>query len=240
VKRIGDCFLYGIVDLGYVLDRNVGLVTSQLVAGGIDVVQVRAKGRSKPEITDLVLAMLPITKAAGVPLIVNDHPDLLQDVAADGCHVGQEDFGVAEARALAGRPCIVGKSTHSLEQAASAQQEGADYIGFGPLFPTATKPSAVAVGLDQLAALRRTINLPVFCIGGVKLENLREVVHAGARRVCMVSDLVCASDVQAHTAAVKVLLRELGAGARGREGVRIHHRGAESTKTGTDLDLASE
>jgi len=206
VKRVADCFLYGIVDLGYVLDRNVGLVTSQLVAGGIDVLQIRAKGRSKPEIADLALAMLPITKPAGVLLIINDHPDLLRDVAADGCHVGQEDLGVAEARDLAGRPCIVGKSTHSLQQAESAEREGADYIGFGPLFPTATKPSAVAVGLDQLAELHRTINLPVFCIGGVKLGNLREVVGAGARRICIVSDLVCASDVQAHTSAVKAEL----------------------------------
>ena len=206
MKRIADCFLYGIVDLGYVLDRNVGVVTSQLVAGGIDVLQIRAKGRSKPEIADLALAMLPITKPAGVLLIINDHPDLLRDVAADGCHVGQEDLGVAEARDLAGRPCIVGKSTHSLQQAESAEREGADYIGFGPLFPTATKPSAVAVGLDRLAELHRTINLPVFCIGGVKLGNLREVVGAGARRVCIVSDLVCASDVQAHTAAVNAEL----------------------------------
>ena len=206
MKRIADCFLYGIVDLGYVLDRNVGVVTSQLVAGGIDVLQIRAKGRSKPEIADLALAMLPITKPAGVLLIINDHPDLLREVAADGCHVGQEDLGVAEARDLAGRPCIVGKSTHSLQQAESAEREGADYIGFGPLFPTATKPSAVAVGLDRLAELHRTINLPVFCIGGVKLGNLREVVGAGARRVCIVSDLVCASDVQAHTAAVNAEL----------------------------------
>jgi len=206
VKRIADCFLYGIVDLGYVLDRNVGVVTSQLVAGGIDVLQIRAKGRSKPEIADLALAMLPITKPAGVLLIINDHPDLLREVAADGCHVGQEDLGVAEARDLAGRPCIVGKSTHSLQQAESAEREGADYIGFGPLFPTATKPSAVAVGLDRLAELHRMINLPVFCIGGVKLGNLREVVGAGARRVCIVSDLVCASDVQAHTAAVNAEL----------------------------------
>jgi thiamine-phosphate pyrophosphorylase len=218
VKRIADCFLYGIVDLGYVQDRNVGLVTSQLVAGGADVLQLRAKGRSKPEIADLLLAMLHITRATGVPLIVNDHPDLLRDVAADGCHVGQGDFGVAEARNLAGRPCIVGKSTHSLEQAGSAQREGADYIGFGPLFPTATKPTAAAIGLGQLAELHHAVSLPVFCIGGVKLANLREVIRAGARRVCIVSDLICAPDVQAHTAAVKVLLRELGAGTRGQQG----------------------
>jgi thiamine-phosphate pyrophosphorylase len=107
---------------------------------------------------------------------------------------------------MAGRPCIVGKSTHSLEQAERAQQEGADYIGFGPLFPTATKPSAAAIGLARLPELHRSIELPVFCIGGVKLGNLGEVIGSGARRVCLVSDLLCASDIQARTLAVKSIL----------------------------------
>jgi thiamine-phosphate pyrophosphorylase len=208
VKLIGDCFLYGIVDLSYVLEKNVALVTSQLVAGGIDIVQFRAKGYSKSEIANLARAMLSITKPGGVPLIVNDHPDLLREVDADGCHVGQEDFGTVEARDLAGRDCIIGRSTHSLEQAQLAQQEGADYIGFGPLFPTLTKPSAVAVGLDQLGVLHDKIELPIFCIGGVKLTNLGRVIRAGARRVCIVSDLLCASDVVTHTAAVKASIRE--------------------------------
>jgi thiamine-phosphate pyrophosphorylase len=206
VKLIGNCFLYGIVDIGYVPEQNVGIVTRQLVAGGIDIVQLRAKGHLKSRITSLALAMLPITKPAGVPLIVNDYPDLLREVDADGCHVGQEDFSVAEARDLAGRNCIVGRSTHSLEQAEMAEQEGADYLGFGPLFPTATKPSAGAVGLDQLGLLHQRISLPIFCIGGVKLGNLGEIMRAGAKRVCIVSDLLCASDVPAHTAAVKAAL----------------------------------
>ena len=206
VKLIGNCFLYGIVDIGYVPEDNVGIVTGQLVAGGIDVLQLRAKGYLKSRIASLARAMLPITKPAGVPLIVNDYPDLLREVEADGCHVGQEDFSVAQARELAGRNCIVGRSTHSLEQAESAQQEGADYLGFGPLFPTATKPSAAAVGLDQLGLLHQRVNLPIFCIGGVKLGNLSEILRAGARRVCIVSDLLCASDVPAHTAAVKTAL----------------------------------
>jgi thiamine-phosphate pyrophosphorylase len=206
VKLIGNCFLYGIVDLGYVPEDNVGIVTGQLVAGGIDVLQLRAKGYLKSRIASLARAMLPITKPAGIPLIVNDYPDLLREVEADGCHVGQEDFSVAQARDLAGRNCIVGRSTHSLEQAESAQQEGADYLGFGPLFPTATKPSAAAVGLDQLGLLHQRVNLPIFCIGGVKLGNLSEILRAGARRVCIVSDLLCASDVPAHTAAVKTAL----------------------------------
>jgi thiamine-phosphate pyrophosphorylase len=172
------------------------------------VLQIRAKGRAKTEIIDLARAILPITKAAGIPLIVNDYPDLLREVDADGCHVGQEDFGVAEARDLAGRDCIVGRSTHSLEQAERAQAEGADYIGFGPLFATATKPRAAPIGLDDLVWLHRKINLPIFCIGGVRLENLGEVLLAGARRVCIVSDLLCTSDIQAHTATVKAALAE--------------------------------
>jgi thiamine-phosphate pyrophosphorylase len=208
VKLISDCFLYGIVDLSYVLEKNVGLVTSQLVAGGIDILQLRAKGHPKSEIANLARVMLSITKPGGVPLIVNDYPDLLREVDVDGCHVGQEDFGTAEARDLAGRHCIVGRSTHSLEQAQLAQQEGADYIGFGPLFQTPTKPSAVAVGLDQLGELHDKIELPIFCIGGVKLKNLGEVIRAGARRVCIVSDLLRASDVVTHTAAVKACIGE--------------------------------
>ena len=126
MKQIGNCFLYGIVDIGYVPEQNVGIVTGQLVAGGIDILQLRAEGCLKSRIASLALAMLPITKRAGVPLIVNDYPDLLREEDADGCNVGQEDLSVTEARDLAGRNCIVGKSTQSLEQAELAQQEGTD------------------------------------------------------------------------------------------------------------------
>jgi thiamine-phosphate pyrophosphorylase len=208
VKLIGNCFIYGIVDIGYVPEQNIGIVTGQLVAVGIDILQLRAEGCLKSRIASLALAMLPITKRADVPLIVNDYPDLLREVDADGRNVGQEDFSVTEARDLAGRNCIVGKSTQSLEQAELAQQEGADYVGFGPLFSTATKPSAAAVGLDQVGLLHRRINLPIFCIGGVKLGNLSEIMRAGAKRVCIVSDLLCALDVPAHTAAVKAALEK--------------------------------
>ena len=103
---------------------QVATVTAQLLQGGIDILQLRAKEHPKTEIVKYAEAMLPLTKAAGVPLILNDYPDLLREVDADGCHVGQEDFGVAEARDLAGRDCIVGKSTHTLAQAQTAEQRG--------------------------------------------------------------------------------------------------------------------
>ncbi|MBV8377162.1 MAG: thiamine phosphate synthase [Verrucomicrobia bacterium] len=206
MKPISHCFLYGIVDLGYLAPDQVSRVTDQLLEGGIDMLQLRAKGHSNPQILKCADFMLPLTRMAGVPLILNDHPDLLREVAAEGCHVGQEDYGVAEARDLAGRDCLVGKSTHTLAQALAAEREGADYLGFGPLFPTATKPTAIAVGLAGIRALHEQVNLPIYCIGGVKLGNIGEIVSAGAKRVCIVSDLLLAADVTKRTAEIKSAL----------------------------------
>jgi thiamine-phosphate pyrophosphorylase len=198
--------LYGIVDLGYLAPADVVRVTEQLVLGGIDLIQLRAKGHTKSEIVRLAAAMLPLTRPNGVPVILNDYPDLLRAVDADGCHVGQEDFTVAEARELAGRSSIVGKSTHSIDQAIRAQADGADYIGFGPLFSTATKPDAKAIGLNEVRIVHQHVTIPIYCIGGVKLANLGEVLTAGARRVCIVSDLLLANDIAKQTRAVKQLL----------------------------------
>jgi thiamine-phosphate pyrophosphorylase len=206
VNPVNRCFLYGIVDLGYIAPDNVGTMTARLLQGGVDLLQLRAKEFPKTEIVRCAEIMLPLTRVAGVPLIINDHPELLKEVDADGCHVGQDDFGVGEARELAGRDCLVGRSTHTLAQAQKAESDGADYIGFGPLFPTGTKPTAAAIGLDAIRTLHERVKLPIFCIGGVKLENLQEIVRAGARRVCIVSDLLLAADVANRTAQVKAIL----------------------------------
>jgi thiamine-phosphate pyrophosphorylase len=206
VNALESCFLYGIVDLSYVAPDQVAIVTSRLIEGGADILQLRAKEFSKSEILNFAKAMIPVTRSAGVPLILNDYPVLLRDVDADGCHVGQEDFDVDEAREMAGRDCIVGKSTHTVAQAAAAANESADYIGFGPLFPTATKPNAVAIGLADIRAVHDQVKLPIFCIGGVKLANLPMILGAGCKRICVVSDLLLADDVVKHTAEVKSVL----------------------------------
>jgi thiamine-phosphate pyrophosphorylase len=194
------------MDLGYVTADDLPKVTAELVQGGVDILQLRGKEQPKAEIVRCAKMMLPLTKGAGIPLIINDYPDLLREVDAEGCHIGQEDFSVAEARDLAGRLCIVGRSTHSAEQARAAQQEKADYIGYGPLFPTPTKPSAKAIGLSGIRALHEQVQLPIFVIGGVKLRNLQEIIQAGARRVCMVSDLLLAAEVAKQTAEVKLAM----------------------------------
>jgi thiamine-phosphate pyrophosphorylase len=206
VNLLSSYFLYGIVDLGYVVPDRVATVTTRLIDGGIDILQLRAKQRSKAEIVRFAEAMLPITRGAGVPLILNDHPDLLRDVDADGCHVGQEDLGVDAVRDLVQRSCIIGKSTHSLAEALAAEKEGADYIGFGPLFPTATKPDAKPIGLSDIRAVHQQVRIPIFCIGGIKLDNLPGILLAGCKRVCIVSELLLASDVAKRTREVKSVL----------------------------------
>lgn len=203
MNALEHCFIYGIVDLGYVKPDAVTEMTKKLVRGGIDLLQLRAKGVPTDEVRRIAQVMVAITQPAGVPFILNDYPQLLADVPAEGCHLGQEDGSIADARRVAGRPIIVGRSTHSIEQAITAEKEGADYIGYGPLFPTATKPDAVAVGLSCLRKLHAQVRIPIFCIGGIKENNLRKVTEAGVERVCIVSDLLTAPDPYAKVRAVK-------------------------------------
>ena len=203
---LSRCRLYGILDLKYVEPRDAVEVADSLVQGGIDVLQLRAKGRAPDEIEKLATGIQPVTRKAGVPLIINDHPALARSVGAEGVHLGQDDLSIAEAREIVGPDCAVGKSTHSLDQAIRAFYEGADYIGFGPLFSTPTKPDYPPVGLDQIRNVHDAIRIPIFCIGGIKLDNLPKVIEAGAQRVVIVSGLLQAGDIGASARAAKAVL----------------------------------
>ena len=203
MKRIQDARLYGIVDLGYVSAENVERMTGLLCDGGVDVLQLRAKKLEKNEVERLARLMLPVTRDHGVPLVINDHLEVAAAVGSEGVHVGQDDDAVARARAVVGAGCFVGKSTHSLEQAVAAQDEGADYIGFGPLYATGTKPDYVPIGLQDIAEVHRRVALPIFCIGGVNAGRLDEIVAAGARRVVVVSAFLLEADVSGEVRALK-------------------------------------
>ena len=109
-------------------------------------------------------------------------------------------------REKAGRELLVGKSTHNLLQAVTAQREGADYIGFGPIFATPTKPDYQPIGLKDIRQVHLDVTLPIFCIGGIKIENLAEVITAGARRTAIVSGILKAADIAKYTRACKKLL----------------------------------
>jgi thiamine-phosphate pyrophosphorylase len=181
-------------------------MAEQMLAGGIGILQLRAKKSSEGEILALATEVAPLCRAASVPFIINDFPRLVPLAGADGVHIGQDDGPLSDARALAGPDAIVGRSTHSLTQARAAWAEGADYLGFGPLFATPTKPDYLPIGTDDIAAVFRESPVPVFCIGGIKRENLPAVISAGARRVVIVSGVLQAADVAAYVAECRAVL----------------------------------
>ncbi len=204
LKPLSDCKLYGILDLGYVDAASVPLIARRMLAGGVDIVQLRAKKLLAPAITALAHAIGPLCRDSGAPLIINDHPWLVERCGAAGAHIGQDDGPLLAAREKAGPGALIGRSTHSLPQARAAQDEGADYLGFGPLFATPTKPDYAAIGLADIAVVHREVpDRPIFCIGGIKLENLPTVLAAGAKRVVIVSGILTAPDVEAYCRACR-------------------------------------
>jgi thiamine-phosphate pyrophosphorylase len=206
IKALTHCRLYGIIDLNYVDASEAPRVAEAMMEGDVDLIQLRGKGKSIDYLVDLAARLHEITSRASVPLVANDHVEIATRVPLEGVHVGQDDDTVAVVRTKAGRPLIVGKSTHSLEQAVEAGREGADYIGFGPIFATPTKPDYKPIGLANIEQVHRDVALPIFCIGGIKLDNLVQVIAAGARRVAIVSGLLKAADIVAYARTAKGLL----------------------------------
>jgi thiamine-phosphate pyrophosphorylase len=200
--------LYAILDLGYVAPGDAAHVTGELIRGGADLIQLRGKKQSLDELARLAAELHRLTSAAGVPLVINDHPEIARDVEAEGLHLGQDDLALTTAREVVRRDCWIGKSTHSLAQAVAAVAEGADYIGFGPLFATPTKPDYRPIGTNEIRRAHEQISVPIFCIGGIKLQNLPAILAAGAERVVIVSGLLQSPDVAAATRAAKELLRQ--------------------------------
>jgi thiamine-phosphate pyrophosphorylase len=200
--------LYGIVDLGYAAPSALIRVTAEMIEGGIDVIQLRAKGHSEDEVRIWAEMLLPVCREAGVPLIINDHAAIAAAIGADGVHLGQDDASMDEVRAIVGDERLVGRSTHSLDQAAAAAADPrTDCIGFGPLFATPTKPTYTPIGTAEIRAVHeRHPDLPIFCIGGIKQEHLPGLVEAGAKRFVIVSGILQAPDIAAYVRAARSLL----------------------------------
>jgi len=206
LRNLTDCRLYGILDLSYVAVDDMERVAAAMIEGEVDVIQLRAKKSPASEIGDLAGRLHPMTSGAGIPLIVNDYAEIAATIPVEGVHVGQDDDAIAIAREKAGRAIIVGRSTHSLEQANAAQREGADYIGFGPIFATPTKPDYKPIGMENIRRVHDDVEVPIFCIGGIKIDNLGEVIAAGAKRVAIVSGILRAPDIAKYARACKALL----------------------------------
>ena len=194
MKSLADCRLYTFIDTAYLHSRAPETVAQQLCDGGSDLIQLRAKKSSTEEIRHMAEKILPITKRANVGLVINDYPDIAQDLGAELSHLGQEDF-----EELTNKNSKLkigfGLSTHSPEQARKALQTEADYVAIGPVFATGTKPTAKPVTLEYVRWATANVTVPWFAIGGINLKNLDEVLAAGAKRICVVSAILNAPDV---------------------------------------------
>ncbi|VVM08450.1 thiamine-phosphate pyrophosphorylase [Methylacidimicrobium cyclopophantes] len=201
---------YGIVDLGVLGESDPRGAAREMVAGGVDVLQLRAKNREPESLEPLARSLRELTDSAGTLFLVNDWPLLARRVDADGVHLGQEDLPIAEARKILAATQLIGKSTHSMEQALAAEREGADYIAVGPIFATPTKPEVEPVGLPLIREVRGRLRKPFFCIGGIRKENLRKVLESGADRVVMVSAILRSADIEAYCREVAAMLGPKG------------------------------
>jgi len=200
MKPLADCRLYAFVDTAYLRGRAPKVVARQLCDGGADLIQLRAKASPKHDIRRMAEAILPVTRLAGVYLVINDHLEIAREVGAEICHLGQEDFfdaGYKDVSEVRGAECTVqiGLSTHAPAQAERALAAGADYVAIGPVFATGTKPTAKPVTLEYVRWAAANVRVPWFAIGGINLQNLDAVLTAGARRVCVVSAILNADDV---------------------------------------------
>jgi thiamine-phosphate pyrophosphorylase len=192
---LSECRLYGIIDLGYVEASDTAPIAEQMIEGGVDLIQLRGKNKSIEELVELSKELHELTAKSATPLIVNDYAEVASSTPVQGVHVGQDDDSIEVVRQKVARDILVGKSTHSLEQACAAEREGADYIGFGPIFATPTKPDYAPIGLENITRVHAEVNLPIFCIGGINIDNLQRVIDAGAKRVVMVSALLKAHNI---------------------------------------------
>jgi thiamine-phosphate pyrophosphorylase len=216
MKPLYECRLYAFVDTAYLRGRAPEAVAQQLCDGGADLIQLRAKQSPPDEIRRLADVILPVTRRAGIGLVINDHPALAHEVGAEFCHLGQEDFFGAgyshvsqlAAAMISGRtPASIcqglatqlkfGLSTRAPEQASQAVAAGADYLGVGPVYPTATKPGAQPVTPEYVRWAAANLRIPWFAIGGITLDNLDDVLAAGAQRICVVSAILNADDLAA-------------------------------------------
>jgi len=200
MKPLADCRLYAFVDTAYLSGRRPDEIARQLCDGGADLIQLRAKGHSHEETLRMAQAMAPVTRQAGVRLVINDHMEIARSVGAETCHLGQEDFFDAGGTTVSslrdpGGPREIGLSSHAPDQALRALQAGADYIAVGPVFATGTKPGRPAVTLEYVRWAAAHLRLPWFAIGGIHAGNLDSVLEAGARRICVVSAILKAPDI---------------------------------------------
>ncbi len=208
MKAQPDYSIYLVTDDGCLQGRALIDCVREALEGGVTLVQYRAKTASSAEMYNEALQLKALCDSFNVPLIINDRLDIAMAVGAAGVHLGQDDLPCAAARRILGEDYLIGVSAHNPAEAKSALQSGADYLGCGAVFGTATKADVKKLGTDGLAAICKAKGLPVVGIGGVTADNYREVRAAGADGAAIVSGILAQPDISATVRAIAKVSQE--------------------------------
>lgn len=208
MKAQPDYSIYLVTDDGCLQGRALLDCVREALDGGVTLVQYRAKTASSAEMYAEALQLKALCDSFNVPLIINDRLDIAMAVGAAGVHLGQDDLPCAAARRILGEDYIIGVSAHNPAEAKVALQNGADYLGCGAVFGTATKADVKKLGTDGLAAICKAKGLPVVGIGGVTADNYREVRAAGADGAAIVSGILAQPDIRATVRVIAKISQE--------------------------------
>lgn len=203
-----DFQLYLILDKKLCGDRDPLKLAEEAIAGGVDIIQLRDKQSAANKIVETAVELRELTRRKGITFIVNDRVDIALAVDADGVHLGEDDLPLDLTRKMLKADKIIGVSTHNLAQAQEAEEKSADYISIGAIFPTATKSEAPVVGIEMIRQIAANIRTPFVTIGGINLNNIEQVLRAGAKRVAVGSAILASEDI---TQAAKELKSKLSA-----------------------------
>ena len=196
IKRNTDFTLYLVTDRRWLGEKTLWDGVEEAIHGGATLVQLREKEISSKEYFELAQRVKEVTDRHGIPLIINDRIDIALAIDADGVHLGPEDLTVPIARKLLGDGKIIGASAATVAEALLFQAQGADYLGVGAMFPTATKRGTEKVGLDDLREIKSAVHIPIVAIGGIKAENAKPVMETGVDGVAVVSAIMDQEDIR--------------------------------------------
>jgi thiamine-phosphate pyrophosphorylase len=197
--------LYVVITEAFCAGRTALTVLDQVLAAGVKIVQLREKDLADRVLYQLAQEFRRRTEAAGSLLIIDDRVDIALAAGADGVHLGQMDLPVASARRIA-PDLIAGASSHSLEEALAAQEAGAGYVNIGPIFPTATKPAAIPLGVEAIKRITPRLTIPWSTMGGINQGNIAQVAAAGARHPAVMSAVTAAADIMAAAQALREVI----------------------------------
>lgn len=200
--------LYAVTDRAWLNGQSLSLQVEQALKGGVTCIQLREKELSHNEFLNEALEIKQLCKNYNVPFIINDDVEIAVKCSADGIHVGQSDMDAYDVRSKIGSDMILGVSVHSVSEALTAQEKGADYLGVGAMFSTSTKLDANDVSFETLGDICKSVSIPVVAIGGIQKHNIKALSGTGIDGVALISAIFASEDIENECQTLKKLTEE--------------------------------